>query len=134
MFYGISPPAVTRAHADAIGSVVAEIQENAGNPERIRMSLAQAGHRRFLEGVERAQLDMLGPILAHLIRSAAETHWTDNITVCCVQAPGLGEVPLVGGAGEGLDPLVRHRGLPHEARIPACKLSPRPSLCSSVIV
>jgi len=57
-----------RAHADAIGSVVAEIQENAGNPERIRMSLAQAGHRRFLEGVERAQLDMLGPILAHLIR------------------------------------------------------------------
>ena len=30
-----------RSHAEAIGSVVAEIQENAGNPERIRMSLAQ---------------------------------------------------------------------------------------------
>ena len=54
---------------------MAEIQENAGNPERIRMSLAQAGHRRFLEGVERAQLDMLGPILAHLIRSAIESHY-----------------------------------------------------------
>ena len=52
----------------AIGSVVTEIQENAGNPERIRMSLAQAGQRRYLEGVERQQLDMLGPVLAHVIR------------------------------------------------------------------
>jgi len=57
-----------RSHAEAIGSVVTDIQENAGNPERIRMSLAQAGHRRCLEGVERSQLDMLGPILAHVIR------------------------------------------------------------------
>ena len=30
-----------RSHAEAIGSVVTDIQENAGNPERIRMSLAQ---------------------------------------------------------------------------------------------
>merc|ERR1719186_2483175 len=57
-----------RSHAIAIGSVVAEIQEHAGNPERIRMSLAQAGQRRYLEGVERQQLDMLGPVLAHVIR------------------------------------------------------------------
>lgn len=57
-----------RSHAMAIGSVVTEIQENAGNPERIRMSLAQAGQRRYLEGVERQQLDMLGPVLAHVIR------------------------------------------------------------------
>ena len=33
-----------RSHAEAIGSVVTEIQENAGNPERIRMSLAQVGY------------------------------------------------------------------------------------------
>ena len=32
------------------------------------MSLAQAGQRRYLEGVERQQLDMLGPVLAHVIR------------------------------------------------------------------
>ena len=32
-----------RSHAEAIGSVVQELQENAGNPERIRMSLAQVG-------------------------------------------------------------------------------------------
>jgi len=57
-----------RSHALAIGSVVQEIQENAGNPERIRMSLAGAGHRRYQEGVARQQLDMLGPILAHVIR------------------------------------------------------------------
>jgi len=57
-----------KSHAEAIGSVVQEIQENAANPERIRMSLAQAGHRRYLEGVERQQLDTLGPILAHVIR------------------------------------------------------------------
>ena len=37
-------------------------QENAGNPERIRMSLAGAGQRRYLAGVERRQLDMLGPV------------------------------------------------------------------------
>lgn len=30
-----------KSHADAIGAVVADIQENAGNPDRIRMSLAQ---------------------------------------------------------------------------------------------
>ena len=30
-----------RSHAEAIGSVVTELQENAGNPERIRISLAQ---------------------------------------------------------------------------------------------
>ena len=41
-------------------------------------------------------------------------------------------MPLVGGAREGLDPPVRHRGLPHEARLPACKLSPRPQpLCNA---
>ena len=57
-----------RSHALAIGSVVTEIQENAGNPERIRISLAQAGHRRYQDGVARQQLDMLGPILAHVIR------------------------------------------------------------------
>ena len=57
-----------RSHAMAIGSVVTEIQENAANPERIRMSLAQAGHRRYQDGVARQQLDMLGPILAHVIR------------------------------------------------------------------
>merc|ERR1719312_2172417 len=57
-----------RSHAMAIGSVVAEIQEHAGNPERIRQSLAQAGQRRYLEGVARQQLDMLGPVLAHVIR------------------------------------------------------------------
>ena len=59
---------ITRSHAMAIGSVVAEIQEHAGNPERIRQSLAQAGQRRYLEGVARQQLDMLGPVLAHVIR------------------------------------------------------------------
>ena len=30
-----------RSHAEAIGSVVTDIQENAGNPDQIRMSLAQ---------------------------------------------------------------------------------------------
>jgi len=65
---GVSIGEALKSHAEAIGSVVAEIQENAGNPERIRMSLAQAGNRRYMDGVERQQLDMLGPILAHVIR------------------------------------------------------------------
>ena len=54
----------------AIGSVVAEIQEHAGNPEKIRMSLAQAGQRRYLEGVERQQLDMLGDLDGSLLPPA----------------------------------------------------------------
>ena len=33
-----------RSHAEAIGSVVTDIQENAGNPDQIRMSLAQVCH------------------------------------------------------------------------------------------
>jgi hypothetical protein len=41
---------------------IVPFQENAGNPERIRLSLAAAGQRRYLEGVERRQLDMLGPV------------------------------------------------------------------------
>jgi len=65
---GISVGEALKSHAAAIGSVLGEIQEHAGNPERIRFSLAQAGQRRYLEGVERQQLDMLGPILAHVIR------------------------------------------------------------------
>jgi hypothetical protein len=44
-------------------SKIVPLQENAGNPERIRLSLAAAGQRRYLEGVERRQLDMLGPVL-----------------------------------------------------------------------
>merc|ERR1719466_27896 len=57
-----------RSHAIAIGQVVQEIQEHAANPERIRLALEQAGQRRYEEGVERGQLDMLGPVLAHVIR------------------------------------------------------------------
>lgn len=65
---GINVGDALRSHAMAVGSVVGEIQENAGNPERIRLSLAAAGQRRYLEGVERRQLDMLGPVLAQAIR------------------------------------------------------------------
>lgn len=65
---GTSIGEALRCHAAAIGSVVAEIQEHAGNPERIRMSLAHAGQRRYLEGVDRQHLDMLGPVLSHVIR------------------------------------------------------------------
>lgn len=37
-----------KSHADAIGAVVADIQENAGNPDRIRMSLAQVCYTNIL--------------------------------------------------------------------------------------
>ncbi|XP_023337091.1 uncharacterized protein LOC111708068 [Eurytemora carolleeae] len=65
---GISIGEALRSHALVVGSVVGDIQENAGNPERIRMSLAGAGQRRYLAGVERRQLDMLGPVLSQAIR------------------------------------------------------------------
>lgn len=48
--------------------MVTEIQEHAGNPERIRSSLAAAGQQQYTAGVERRQLDVLGPVLCHVIR------------------------------------------------------------------
>lgn len=66
--HGINVGEALRSHAAAIGSVVGEIEEHAGSPERIRLALAQAGHRRWQEGVARQQLELLGPILAHVIR------------------------------------------------------------------
>merc|ERR1712130_805239 len=66
--HGINVGEDLRSHAAAIGSVVGEIEEHAGSPERIRLALAQAGHRRWQEGVARQQLELLGPILAHVIR------------------------------------------------------------------
>lgn len=58
--------------------MVGEIQEHAGNPERIRLALAQAGHRRWEEGVDQHQLELLGPVLAHVIRPLvwAKGLWT----------------------------------------------------------
>jgi hypothetical protein len=39
-------------------------------------------------------------------------------TVPGYSSPGLGERPLVHGAGEGLDTPLRYCGLPHEAWLP----------------
>ena len=46
----LGPP--YRNHTEAISTVVTEIQEHAGNPERIRQSLAAAGQRRFKAGMD----------------------------------------------------------------------------------
>lgn len=90
--HGVNIGAALRSHAEAIGSVVGEIQEQAGNPERIRMALAQAGHRQYQEGVDRQQLELLGPVLAHVIRPLVwarglwtielEKAWTHLFDIC----------------------------------------------------
>ena len=114
-----------RSHAMAIGSVVAEIQEHAGNPEKIRMSLAQAGQRRYLEGVERQQLDMLGPVLAHVIRPLVwekglwsievEKAWTHlfDIVACLMKLgyPQEFEVSLAFNIYFGIKSMCRRRRL-----------------------
>ena len=114
-----------RSHAMAIGSVVAEIQEHAGNPEKIRMSLAQAGQRRYLEGVERQQLDMLGPVLAHVIRPLVwekglwsievEKAWTHlfDIVACLMKLgyPQEFEVSLAFNRYFGIKSMGRRRRL-----------------------
>jgi len=94
---GVSVGEALRSHAIAVGSVIGDIQENAGNPERIRMSLAGAGQRRYLQGVERKQLDMLGPVLSQAIRpfvweqglwsSEVEKAWTHlfDIVACLMK-------------------------------------------------
>jgi len=66
--HGLNIGAALRSHAEAIRAVVGELQQHAGNPERIRLALAQAGHQRWREGVDRQQLELLGPVLAHVIR------------------------------------------------------------------
>jgi len=65
---GIKVGGALRAHTTAVQGVVAEIQENAGNPERIRSSLAAAGNQQFEAGVRKNQLDHLGPVICHVIR------------------------------------------------------------------
>jgi len=78
---GISVGQILRSHAMTVGTIIGEIQENAGNLENLRLSLAGLGQRRYMEGLDRKLLDMMGPILIQAIRPLVweEGLWTSEL-------------------------------------------------------